>query len=374
MAVAYAPGLKVTEETIIHAERRLPLAGEVMVKPGDKVSHDTVVARTFLPGDVKPIGAAGQLGVEPSELPNIMIKKEGDQVKEGEVIGESKGLFGLFTSRIISPADGKIELISNVTGQVIVREPPVPIEITAYVDGIVENIIPHEGVTVKTFATFIQGIFGIGGETNGVLEMVVNDPAEELKKELLKKEHEGKILVGGSLVTMETLEEAVRLGVKGIIVGGIGDQDLKNFLGYDLGVAITGSEEKGITLIITEGFGKMAMARKTFDLLNLRRGNMASMNGATQIRAGVMRPEIIIPIRDKEWVEHKEIESYKGMVVGSTLRIIREPYFGLLVKVTSLPVELTPLETEAKVRIVEVELQDGRKIILPRANVEIIES
>ncbi len=51
-----------------------------------------------------------------------------------------------------------------------------------------------------------------------------------------------------------------------------------------------------ITLVITEGFGKMAMAHRTFDLLKSKQGMKASVNGATQIRAGVMRPEVIVPL------------------------------------------------------------------------------
>ena len=31
-------------------------------------------------------------------------------------------------------------------------------------------------------------------------------------------------------------------------------------LGYDLGVAITGSERIGLTVVITEGFGEIAMS------------------------------------------------------------------------------------------------------------------
>jgi hypothetical protein len=38
-----------------------------------------------------------------------------------------------------------------------------------------------------------------------------------------------------------------------------------------------------------------------------------------------------------------------------------------------LPVELAQVETEAKVRVLDVELEDKRKVTLPRANVEIIE-
>ena len=59
--------------------------------------------------------------------------------------------------------------------------------------------------------------------------------------------------------------------------------------------------------------------------------------------------------------------------VGSSVRIIREPYFGQLGRVTELPVELQNLETEARVRVLRVELEDGQETTLPRANVEAIE-
>jgi hypothetical protein len=40
----------------------------------------------------------------------------------------------------------------------------------------------HEGfgVTVEMEGTFIQGIFGIGGETSGEIEVAVKSPAEDL--------------------------------------------------------------------------------------------------------------------------------------------------------------------------------------------------
>ena len=39
----------------------------------------------------------------------------------------------------------------------------------------------------------------------------------------------------------------------------------------------------------------------------------------------------------------------------------------------SLPIELIKIETASYIRAFEVELDDGRKLIEPRANVEIIE-
>ena len=61
------------------------------------------------------------------------------------------------------------------------------------------------------------------------------------------------------------------------------------------------------------------------------------------------------------------------MEIGTPVRIIREPYFGVLGKVIALPPELHKIETEAEVRVVEVELEDGIRVILPRANVEMME-
>ncbi|MCJ7572958.1 hypothetical protein MUO93_01680, partial [Candidatus Bathyarchaeota archaeon] len=184
-------------------------------------------------------------------------------------------------------------------------------------------------------------------------------------------DNKGEIVVGGSMVTLEALKKAVEIGVSAIVVGGIRHQDLTEFTDEEIGVAITGQEEIGLTLIITEGFGKMAMSRSTFNLLKSFEGYNACVNGATQIRAGVLRPEIIIPHTGLEEAAKDELSL--GMVPGTPIRIIRQPYFGAIGTVHRLPVELQILESESAVRVVEIKLGDGKIVTVPRANVEIIE-
>jgi len=184
-------------------------------------------------------------------------------------------------------------------------------------------------------------------------------------------------LVGGALVTSDALQKAVKVGAKGIVVGGINDHDLTVFLGYQIGVAITGEEDIPLTLIITEGFGEMGMAEKTFSLLKNFDGMHVSINGATQIRAGVMRPEIVIPrpeltTEELDFEEKKEFLEH-GLLPGTPIRIIRKPYFGALGVVSKLPIPLQTIETESDVRVLEAEFADGRRVIVPRTNVEIIE-
>ncbi len=372
MAHAYTPGLKVTSRTRIRKIRRLPLPGETLVEKGAKVKGDDIVARTAVPGNVQTVNVAGLLGIPPEDVPNLMIKKVGDPVKKDEIIARSKGLFGLFKSEVRSPVDGTVESISPVTGQVILREPPQPVQIDAYIDGIVDEVIPREGVVVANDVSLIQGIFGVGGETRGVLKRIADVPDEIVPAEKIGSDCQNRILIAGSLITYEVIEKALQFGARAIVGGGIEDSTLRRFLGYDIGVAITGSEKRGLTIIVTEGFGTMRMAKRTFELLSALEGKMASVNGATQIRAGVIRPEVIVPCTGNSG-EIKPSEAEGGLALRMLVRIIRQPHFGKIGKVIALPVELQTIETEAKVRVLEVELENGEHIVLPRANVEIIE-
>jgi len=374
MAHAYTPGLKVTEKAVIKKIRRLPLLGEVLVEKGKAVSPDVVVARTNIPGNPQTVNVANILGVEPEDIIEFMKKKEGDLVKKGELLAEYKSFFGLFKHTVPSPVEGTVEMVSVVTGQVTLREPPIPVQIDAYLDGVVEEVLPREGVVIKTEGAFIQGIFGVGGETQGIVRVAVKDPMDILDENCFEAGDKGKIVVGGSLVTYGAIKKAEQVGAVGLVAGGIIDTDLINYLGHDIGVAITGHEDIPLTVIITEGFGKMRMAHRTFELFNNLQGLKASINGATQIRAGVMRPEIIVPGYQAKG-KAMEQDLSEGLIAGTPLRIIREPYFGALAEVVDLPPELQKIETEAHVRILRAKLVDSGKIVtIPRANVEIIEA
>jgi hypothetical protein len=374
MGHAYTPGLKVTQRVLVTKKRILPLKGDVLAKVGDKVKPDTVVARTLLPGNVQPINVANILGIPPEDIMHHMLRKEGEKVKEGEVIAKSKSFFGLFSSECRAKAEGSVESISSITGQVLIRGNPIPVEIKAYLEGEVMEVFEKEGVAVSTWGSFIQGIFGIGGETHGEIKVVTKDNTEVLTDKLIDKDCAGKVVAGGSLVTADALKKAIQLGAKGVVAGGFDDKDLRGFLGYDLGVAITGSEELGITLVVTEGFGQINMAEKTFALLKSKEGEMACINGATQIRAGVIRPEVVIPFGGDVHVKEKvEAAETIGLTEGYPVRVIRQPHFGRLGKVSGLPPELQKLESESKARVLEVEFADGTKAIIPRANVEMLE-
>ena len=374
MGHAYTPGLTVTERTTIRKRRLLPIPGTVMVKQGDRVTAESVVAQTELPGKVHSVNVANLLGAAPDEIRDYLIKKEGEAVHKDEVIAENKPFVKWLRTEIRSPIEGKIDTVSTVTGQVLLREPPRRLELLAYIDGTVVEVHPAQGVTIETPCALVQGIFGVGGEAWGEMHVAVESPDETLSVGKLTPDMKGKIVVGGSFLGAEALARARDLGVTALVVGGIHDKDLRALLGYDLGVAITGTEKIGLTLLLTEGFGAIPMAAKTFALLSKHRGQKASISGATQIRAGVIRPEIIIPAANgARTASDAAVAGRGGIQVGDQVRVIRDPLFGKIGQVAALPPDLRLIETESHVRVLDVVFPDKTRAVIPRANVEIIE-
>lgn len=377
MAHSYTPGLTVTERTTVRKRRLLPIPGTVTAASGDLVQADTVVAKAELAGKVHVMNVANLLGVAPDEIREYLVKKDGDQIVKDEIIAENKPLIKWFRTEIRSSIQGKLESASTITGQVLLREPPRALNLLAYVDGTVVEVYPKQGVTVEADCSLVQGIFGIGGETWGPLALAVKGPGEPLTPGHLNPSMKGKVVVGGSFLGADTMTRAKEIGVAGLIVGGIHDKDLRALLGYDLGVAITGTERVGFTLIITEGFGVIPMAAKTYGLLSHHVGQKACISGATQIRAGVIRPEIIIPRQPEPGQAGSRTATAPaertGLSAGDQVRIIRDPLFGKIGLVRSLPSDLRQIETESHARVLEVEFPDGTTAVIPRANVELIE-
>src|SRR3989441_882967 len=284
MAHTYTPGLTVTARTVVSKTRVLPLPGTVLVSAGDAVTSATVVARAELPGRVHVVNLVNQLGILPEDLPDYMVKRVGDRIQRGDVLAETKAFITWFKTQVRAPITGTVETISTATGQVILREPPRPVELFAYLDGTVAEVLPGQGARVETTCAFIQGIFGIGGTP---------------------------------------------------------------------------------------------MARRTFELLRKLDGRKASISGATQIRAGVIRPEIIVPLAPGEQIPGIETgqrgEVRGGVKVGDPVRVIRAPFFGRIGHVVGLPSDLQMIPTESRVRVMEVQFTDGSRAVIPRANVEVIE-
>lgn len=369
MAQIFTPGLRADPITTIIKQRMLPVPGTISVKEGDIVTPEQVIALASLPGELIIVRLPERMGLQVFEVLQGMKVKEGDNVTRGDLLCEHAGLFGLLKTKAESPSDGVVEFIAARTGHIGIRLAPTVLELKAYIGGTVIETDGKQSVKVQMSGAFIQGIFGVGGERHGKLHYLGCEPDQMLTDFHLPEDCEGLVLAGGTCPGTLMLQEAARRGARGLITGAIDDEALKGFLGYDLGIALTGDEDIPFTLIVTEGFGRMALSDRITKILKECHGNTVSINGATQVRAGAIRPEILIAREGDATAGSEEIG---GLEVGIPVRIIRTPYFGMCGTVTALPHEAEKIATGAIIRVIKVRLESGEEVTVPRANVELI--
>jgi len=373
MKQAYAPALEASKYTKVRKIRELPLDGKNLVSVGDSVLANDTILTAELPGDMSIIRVAERMGFEAADVIEGMKVKVGDRLAQGDLICNLKTFFGLFNTELKFPQTGEIEFFTETNSHLGIRHAPIPLEVNAYVDGKVISVEKGKSVTIETDATFIQGIFGVGGERQGEIFMLPIEANKEVSAkflESLNQDLSSKILVGGQTYSTEALSAAAKLNVNGIVCGSIDAETLFDYVGYEIGVSITGDEDVPFSLIVTEGFGDLPISKRVLDLIKECNGFNCSINGATQVRAGATRPEIIIPRKDN--TDLASDSEQKFLELGANIRIIRVPNFGAFGEITELPSKPEEIPTGAKVRVLRAKLENGEIVTVPRANVELV--
>ena len=196
----------VVTHTVARIERQLPVAGEVLVRIGSRVEPDDVVLRAAYPLDPQIVNVARDLGVLPNHVYDKMKKEEGNKVSKGEVIAKASFLSGRTTA---SPVSGTITTIDRTTGYVTITPNPLPIELKAQVRGIVMEVPDQRTVIIETPASYVQGIFGVGGERFGVLRLLCTDPAERIDADKIDPQSAYAILIAGASITAAALRRCL---------------------------------------------------------------------------------------------------------------------------------------------------------------------
>ena len=281
---------------VIKRQRLLPIEGQILVQIGDTVAPDTVVARAELPGAPIPINVAYQLKTDAHLISRYLQVKVGDPVEKGDLLATTGGPLRILREEVLAPVSGTVEEINERTGSVVIRLPNILVDRHAYLPGQVAEIIPGSGVVVEAHARLISAVFGVGGERFGPLAVASAAPDLPLTEDMIAGEMRGAVILGGSSITAGALRKAARMGVAAIISGGIDSEALAAYLGYEIGVPITGQEAITTALILTEGFGNRPMNSALHEELKSYAGRTVSLNGTTHLRSNLVLPEIIIPL------------------------------------------------------------------------------
>ena len=162
----------ITPLTSIRRERLLPVPGEVLVGYGEKVGPADVVARCQVRGHMRVVDVSRALGVDRARATKYVRKAAGEAIQADELLASRGGLLGSWRGSVRSPVEGQIVEVRD--GFVVIEAVPTTVELSAHLKGQITNVMPKRGVVISAVGTLIQGLWGCGGEAEGVLKLLVD--------------------------------------------------------------------------------------------------------------------------------------------------------------------------------------------------------
>lgn len=309
------------------------------------------------------INVAKRLDVWPKFISMYMRVREGDAVKEGQVIAAATSLSGV--DFVYAPISGVIEKVCPVTGTVTISRTETS-RVTAHLRGRVTRVIPDYGAVIVTRGSLLHGVWGQGGEASGIMKVLASSRYDHVDEAGVPDNVVGMVLVAGSYISPQAVKKAIIGGASCIISGGI-DQKTVEEAKFE--------NERQTAVIVLEGFGEFPVGEYAWDVLVSGNGEVCSVDAATQLRAGVQRPQIVIcredAVDDGDYVAQEEPYVHARPSVGDRVRCVRAPYTGMWGTVEDVPNEPQSVECEAVLSVVKLKLDDGRMVLVPEANIEI---
>jgi len=321
--------------------RELAIPGQIMVGAGDKVSTDTLIARSvrqFL----RPffLGVARDLEVEPADLDLFLVKRVGDEIKVGDIIARRPRR--LLPPRVYrSGVEGRIERVL-ANGTLVVRESPelareyTTVNVAEDLGRPAWEIKPYlrvrPGQSVERGQWLAADLRGgamrfsaspVRGKVNRIdhrFGMVVIEPLLEelevlawLPGTVSSVSDRGCVVsglgtvvsgawgLGGEASGILTMREpaygriVVRQFAGGEVLAGLKEKRIAGLIAGGVDFQDMIGAEPGFTVVVIEGFGERQMRRDVMDMLESHEGKLALVDGTTQLRVGVVRPRVILP-------------------------------------------------------------------------------
>lgn len=288
----------------------------------------------------------------------------GWKVTPGQVLAVKRA--GLKQQVVQSPIYGQVTEIRQ--GLITLQPLHLQTELKAYLSGVVTAVQPHQAVTVAAWATVVAGRYGVGGEAGGELRLIERPASGMLCAADVSLDWQGKVIVASGTAELPALRQAADVGVRALAVNHLDLGSLLQYAGGAKAIGSTGDEELTMPLILFSGFQPAAFPTEVWSRLQPLQGRYASVNATTHIRAGVIRPEIVICADGGERPREAEVTAANsGLTVGSNVRVLRGRCSGLIGRVLELPLERRALSTGSFVPVAIVCIGE-EAVQLPLAN------
>ncbi|MBN2146569.1 MAG: hypothetical protein JW726_04235 [Anaerolineales bacterium] len=340
--------------TTIRRERLLPVPGRVVARRGQRISPTDVVAEAVTEPEHILLDIGRGLGLSAKEADKYMAVKGGDQVSEGDVLA---GPVGVARRLVRSPHDGMVVVAGE--GQILLRKDTAPFELKAAYQGVIADLIGDRGVIVETTGALIQGVWGNGHSSYGLLSVLAHAPDEPFSAGQLEVSLRGSVVLAGYCEDEAVFQAGADLPLRGLILASM------------LSRLIPVASKVGYPVIVIEGFGKIAMNSAAFKLLSSSDRRDLTINANQWDRYTGTRPEVILAVPGSSQAELPDDTDL--IVAGKHIRIVSPPYQGQLATVIDVPSSLSILPSGVSAAAATVRLEDGETVLVPLVNLDLID-
>ncbi len=311
-------------------------------------------------------------------LHECLLVREGDEVRFGQALASANairlwkqtfaaGKAAKSGESCVAPVGGLVERIDLDRRTITIRPKETASFIAAGVPGRV-TAVNQDGIDIAVHGLRFVGAYGTGGEAVGPLSL--NDRPES-----------GTVWVRSGRVTMDELVAARDCGVVAVWAASVTYEDLRSFLG-DRPLGTVSRAGAGPVAVVSEGFGEFRLSPTVTEALRGLRGRRTLVDGATQLRAGAIRPEMIVideeadkgamAGRDSSVVKSSSADDWptpgtEPIVAGDKVRCFSGKNLGLTGRAIAPPRQ-GQLESGLKTLLVEVVWADGGHDVVAARN------
>ena len=338
--------------SVVHRVR-IPVGATALVEVGHRVEPAEVLATRRAIEDGITIQVAARLRRAPAAAAELI------DVRPGAVLGAGDRLASDGPRReVLAPSACIFLSYDPDDGTALVAPLGAAQPILGHVRGDVESVT-RDAIEVRVAGALVAGVGGSGAAVHGALLMGVTDPAEELRAGAIDVGATGRIIVGGSRASAETLTRARAMGVAGIVLGGALDKELRDFEATQLRRREMGGVDGAFGVIVVEGYGKVGMDAALFGWFRTHAGRMASIFGDAAR----------LYVYDAEPPPSRRVLPRPGNRVVAH----RRPYAGAAGELQEIlgGLQVTPAPIPARSGIVRFD--DGRTAVVPLANLSALE-
>lgn len=347
-----APLIHLLPITTIQRERLLPVDGKVLVRAGQKVNATDFIAEGNLYSNYLLLDIARSLKISVEKVDEILECQTGDQLGKGDIIAGPIG----FTRRLVrAPQGGRVVLAGN--GRVLLESIGKTYKIQAGLPGEVIDLIPNRGAVIEMEGALVQGIWGNGKVEYGLMYILATEPNHIITVDQLDVSIRGAIIMAGHCQDIEVLRLAEQLPLRGLILSSMAPS------------LVATAQEISIPIIVTDGIGRVPMNPVAHKLLSTNDKNEVALLAEPWDHLTGTRPEIVIPFPGLE--NTSPAKDIIFFAPEQSVRVVRQPHMAKIGTIKNI-LSKNRFPSGLVAQAAEIQLDNGEKVILPLANLEVL--